>query len=198
LVGYSGVGSIGSGGAAAVGHQSLSRGGTDRNDVASLLKLRNQALRKNNKLAGDYDVQLAKNLWVLPIAAGQYQLTGRFGDVSGLWRTVHTGLDFACPTGTPIHAIANGTITFVGWDGAYGNKTVETLADGTEIWYAHQNSFGTQVGAIVRQGDVIGYVGATGNTTGPHVHIEVRPGGGDPVDPDPAFREHGVNPDASQ
>ena len=179
-------------------HESLSRGGGGRDSIAALLKLRDAALRKGNEQAQVYDDQLAKNMWVLPITAGTYQLTGRFGQVSGLWATVHTGLDFACPTGTPIHAIANGTITFVGWDGPYGNKTVETLADGTEIWYAHQNAFGTQVGATVRQGQVIGYVGSTGNTTGPHVHIEVRPGGGDPVDPDPAFREHGINPDAHQ
>lgn len=191
--GFSGSGSVGSG-----AHQSLSRGGTDRNDIASLMKQRDDALQASNRSANAYDDQLAKNLWVLPIQAGGYHLTGRFGDVSGLWRTIHTGLDFACPTGTPIHAIANGTITFVGWDGSYGNKTVETLADGTEIWYAHQSAFGTQVGATVRQGETIGFVGSTGNTTGPHVHIEVRPGGGDPVDPDPAFKEHGVDPDANQ
>ncbi|MCL2614556.1 MAG: M23 family metallopeptidase [Nocardioidaceae bacterium] len=142
--------------------------------------------------------QIAQNRWVLPITAGGYHLTARFGQCSGLWQACHTGLDFACPTGTPIHALADGVINFASWDGSYGNKTAETLADGTEIWYAHQNAFNVHVGEHVVQGQIIGYVGSTGNTTGPHVHIEVRPGGGDPVDPDPAFVQHGVNPDANQ
>lgn len=136
--------------------------------------------------------QIAKNLWVLPTVG--YHLTARFGQSSGLWSHLHTGLDFAAPTGTPIFAIANGVITFTGYDGSYGNKTVETLPDGTEIWYAHQSEIGVHVGEKVLQSEQIGRIGATGNVTGPHVHIEVRPGGGDPVDPYPAFIYHGVTP----
>jgi murein DD-endopeptidase MepM/ murein hydrolase activator NlpD len=136
--------------------------------------------------------QIAQNLWVLPTVG--YHLTARFGQSSGLWAHYHTGLDFAAPQGTPIFAIANGVITFTGWDGSYGNKTVETLPDGTEIWYAHQSEIGVKVGDKVVQGSQIGRIGSTGNVTGPHVHIEVRPGGGDPVDPYPAFLYHGVTP----
>jgi murein DD-endopeptidase MepM/ murein hydrolase activator NlpD len=136
--------------------------------------------------------QIAKNLWVLPTVG--YHLTARFGQSSGLWAHYHTGLDFAAPSGTPIYAIANGVITFTGYDGSYGNKTVETLPDGTEIWYAHQSEIGVKVGEKVVQSSQIGRIGSTGNVTGPHVHIEVRPGGGDPVDPYPAFLYHGVTP----
>ena len=113
---------------------------------------------------------------------------------SGLWASVHTGLDFAAPTGTPIYAVAGGVITETGWDGSYGNKTVERLPDGTELWYAHQSSIGVKVGQQVLGGQTIGAVGSTGNTTGPHVHLEVRPGGGDPVDPYQALVFHGVTP----
>jgi murein DD-endopeptidase MepM/ murein hydrolase activator NlpD len=94
--------------------------------------------------------------------------------------------------------VASGTITETGWAGAYGNRTVETLPDGTELWYAHQVRFGSTPGEKVTEGQVIGYVGSTGNTTGPHVHLEVRPGGGDPVDPDTALKAHGIDPDANQ
>ena len=80
------------------------------------------------------------------------------------------------------------------YDGAYGNKTVIRLDDGTELWYCHQNAFAVSVGDTVLQGETIGYVGSTGHVTGPHVHIEVHPGGGDPVDPYPAFQQHGVTP----
>jgi hypothetical protein len=135
--------------------------------------------------------QIAKNLWVLPTVG--YHLTARFGQV-GLWSSIHTGLDFAAPSGTPIYAIANGVITDAGYDGSYGNKTVETLPDGTEIWYCHQTTIGVSVGDKVIQSSQIGTVGSTGHTTGPHVHIEVRPGGGDPVDPYPEFIYHGVTP----
>jgi len=135
--------------------------------------------------------QIAKNLWVLPTVG--YHLTARFGQ-TGLWSSFHTGLDFAAPTGTPIFAVANGVITDAGYDGSYGNKTVETLPDGTEIWYCHQTTIGVSVGDKVIQSSQIGTVGSTGHTTGPHVHIEVHPGGGDAVDPYPEFLLHGVTP----
>ena len=138
--------------------------------------------------------QIALNVWHLPTV--NFVLTARFGQVSGLWSSVHTGLDFAAATGTPIFAVANGVITQTGLAGPYGNLTVETLTDGTgtEIYYAHQSEIDVHVGQTVTGGQMIGRVGATGNTTGPHVHIEVRPGGGDPVDPYPAFIAHGVTP----
>jgi murein DD-endopeptidase MepM/ murein hydrolase activator NlpD len=135
--------------------------------------------------------QIAKNLWVLPTVG--YHLTARFGQ-TGLWSSIHTGLDFAAPSGSPIYAIANGVVTSAGYDGAYGNKTVETLPDGTEIWYCHQSTIGVDVGDKIIQSEQIGTLGSTGHVTGPHVHIEVRPGGGDPVDPYPEFLYHGVTP----
>lgn len=168
------------------------------NQAADAAAQRAVTLNQLDTKAAARDKWMAANQWGLPVQAGVYHLTGRFGDVSGLWATVHTGLDFACPTGTPIHAVAGGTITDIGWAGSYGNRTVETLPDGTELWYAHQSRFGATVGEKVTEGEVIGYVGATGNTTGPHVHLEVRPGGGDPVDPDPALKAHGIDPDANQ
>jgi len=153
---------------------------------------RNAALATLAKSAQARADQIAKNLWVLP--ASGYRLTARFGQSSGLWSHNHTGLDFAAPSGTAIRAIANGVVTDAGYDGAYGYKTVVTLADGTEIWYCHQAEIGVSVGQKVVQGNQIGRIGSSGNVTGPHLHIEVRPGGGDPVDPYPAFLFHGVNP----
>jgi len=132
------------------------------------------------------------NQWTLPVDG--YHLTATFGQSSSLWASVHTGLDFAAPSGTPIHAIANGVVTSVGYDGAYGNKTVITLDDGTELWFCHQTSFVVAEGDVVRAGELIGYVGSTGNVTGPHLHLEVRPGAGDPVDPYEALRVHGLQP----
>lgn len=130
--------------------------------------------------------------WVLPMTS--YRLTGRFGDRSSLWATVHTGLDFAARTGTPIRAVASGAVTAAGWAGPYGLRTIVLLPDGTEIWYCHQSRIDVGVGDRVERGDRIGAVGSTGNVTGPHLHLEVRPGGGAPVDPVGAFAQHGVYP----
>jgi murein DD-endopeptidase MepM/ murein hydrolase activator NlpD len=138
--------------------------------------------------------QIKLHQWVLPVQPGVYHLTARFGQYSYLWSNMHTGLDFAAPTGTPIMAVAGGTISDVGYSGAFGNRTIETLPDGTQLWYCHQNEFGTSVGATVKPGQVIGYVGSTGNVTGPHLHLEVHPGGGDAVDPYTALIVHGLQP----
>ena len=137
---------------------------------------------------------LAKRAWRLPVTKGAYHLTARFGWCSGLWGHCHTGLDFAAPTGTPIHAVAGGTITKTGWAGAYAYRTVEKLPDGTELWYAHQSSIGVEPRQKVSAGQEIGRVGSTGNTTGPHVHLEVRPRKDDPVDPYKALVAHGLHP----
>jgi murein DD-endopeptidase MepM/ murein hydrolase activator NlpD len=139
-----------------------------------------------------YATEVAKNAWQLPLAS--YSLSSRFGECSALWSACHTGLDFSAPSGSPIYAVANGVVTEVGYDGSYGNKTVVQLEDGTELWYCHQSSFGVSVGETVVGGQTIGYVGSTGNSTGPHLHLEVRPGAGDPVDPYSALIAHNVNP----
>jgi murein DD-endopeptidase MepM/ murein hydrolase activator NlpD len=157
-------------------------------------KQRDQVLSTLRGKAEKQAAEIKRHQWVLPITPGVYHLTARFGDYSALWADFHTGLDFAAPTGTPIMAVAAGKITDVAYSGAYGNRTVETLPDGTELWYCHQNEFGTQVGASVTPGEVIGYVGSTGNVTGPHLHLEVHPGGGDAVDPYPALVAHGLYP----
>ena len=154
-------------------------------------KERNAALAKFAKQAEQQAAKIALNQWVLPVEG--YHLTAEFGDY-GLWASYHTGLDFAADTGTPIHAVANGVVTSAAYDGSYGNKTVLTLEDGTELWFCHQNEFAVSEGDVVRAGDLIGYVGSTGNVTGPHLHLEVRPGAGDPVDPYAALVVHGLQP----
>jgi murein DD-endopeptidase MepM/ murein hydrolase activator NlpD len=152
---------------------------------------REAKLAEIRKAAEKQAAKIKENKWLLPLDA--YQITATFGQY-GLWASYHTGLDFNGNTGDPIHAIANGTVTSTGYDGAYGNKTVVTLDDGTEIWYCHQTAIYVSVGERVNGRDVIGTVGATGNVTGSHLHLEVRPGGGGPVDPFQAFVEHGIVP----
>ncbi|WP_221348610.1 M23 family metallopeptidase [Streptomyces beigongshangae] len=135
---------------------------------------------------------LAKQ-YTLPTSS--YTITSTYGQAGALWSSgQHTGLDFAAPTGTPLKAVHSGTITEAGWSGSYGYRTVLTLDDGTEVWYAHQSSIGVSVGQKVSTGDVIGRVGATGNVTGAHLHLEVYTSGGAPVDPMAWLRGNGLNP----
>ena len=104
----------------------------------SQARQRNAALAQFAKQAEAQADKIALNQWVLPVEG--YHLTASFGQSSGLWATTHTGLDFAAPEGTPIRAIANGVVTSTGYDGSYGNKTVVTLEDGTELWFCHQSA----------------------------------------------------------
>ena len=155
---------------------------------------RDQALKdlaqKVDQQSAELEKEKQKNQWVVPVTG--YSLTARFGQSSALWSRSHTGLDFAGPSGTTIVSIAAGTVKSAGYEGAYGNRTVVTLTDGTEVWYAHQSRVAVKAGDQVDPGQVIGYTGSTGNVTGPHLHLEIRPGGGGPVNPEPVLAEHGV------
>jgi murein DD-endopeptidase MepM/ murein hydrolase activator NlpD len=126
--------------------------------------------------------------------AASYTVTSTYMQAGSMWSSgYHTGLDLAAPTGTLLKAVHSGTVTEAGWSGSYGYRTVLTLEDGTEIWYCHQSSINVSVGQKVATGDVIGRVGATGNVTGPHLHLEVHPGGGNGVDPRAWLADRGVN-----
>ncbi|WP_328318333.1 M23 family metallopeptidase [Streptomyces sp. NBC_00388] len=139
--------------------------------------------------------RLAKLAASYSLPVSSYTLTSRFNDGGSMWSSGHhTGLDFAAPTGTPIKAVHSGTVKSAGWAGAYGYRTVLTLDDGTELWFCHQSSLSVSAGQKVSTGEVIGRVGATGNVTGPHVHLEVRPGGGDPIDPMTWLQGKGLTP----
>jgi len=108
-----------------------------------------------------------------------YVITSRYG-----WRRsgFHTGIDYAAPTGTPIYACADGVVTCAAWTGNYGYLIKVQHGGGVETYYAHCSKFNCEVGDNVKQGDLIGYVGSTGNSTGPHVHLEIRYNGST-VDP---------------
>ena len=159
-----------------------------RQQAQQLLKAQAEIKKSINKV----NKAAVANQWVLPVTG--YHLTARFGQRSGLWSTVHTGLDFAGPSGSTIVSVAAGVVKSTGYEGAYGNRTVITLRDGTDIWYCHQSRIAVTVGQTVDPGEVIGYTGSTGNVTGPHLHLEVHPHGGGPVDPEPVLRQHGINP----
>jgi murein DD-endopeptidase MepM/ murein hydrolase activator NlpD len=141
--------------------------------------------------AAAHTARLSPGPLVAPVA-GSTVGTAFGQSTDSYWAHLHTGQDFAAPTGATVVAVGNGSITSAGWAGAYGYRVVQTLTDGTELWYCHLSAVGVGAGEVAA-GRPIGRVGATGsNVTAPHLHLEVRPGGGEPVDPATWFAEHGL------
>ncbi|MFO7152021.1 MAG: peptidoglycan DD-metalloendopeptidase family protein [Bacillota bacterium] len=102
------------------------------------------------------------------------RITSRFGNRGGEY---HTGLDIANSTGTPVRAAGSGVVTFAGRSGGYGNLVIINHGGGVETYYAHLSTISVSKGDNVSSGQVIGKVGTTGRTTGPHLHFEVRVNG---------------------
>jgi murein DD-endopeptidase MepM/ murein hydrolase activator NlpD len=90
------------------------------------------------------------------------------------WGRMHTGIDIAARGGTPIVAAKAGEVIYVGWLGGYGNTVLVDHGDGVATLYAHQSRLAAAEGQVVNQGDVVGFVGTTGHSTGNHLHFEVR------------------------
>ncbi|MGW0629355.1 M23 family metallopeptidase [Streptomyces sp. NPDC002758] len=130
---------------------------------------------------------------VLPVAGATI---GTGYHVAGsMWSSgYHTGVDFVVPTGTSLKAVGAGTVVSAGWGGAYGNQVVIKLADGYYAQYAHLSQLSVSAGQTVTAGQQVGFSGATGNVTGPHLHFEIRttPNYGSDVDPVAYLRSHGV------
>jgi len=101
-------------------------------------------------------------------------ITSRYGESSRLRQSTHTGLDISATTGTDIKAVASGTVTCAKYSGAYGNLVKIDHGNGVETWYGHTSKMYVKVGQEVKAGDVIAAVGSTGNSTGPHLHLEIR------------------------
>ncbi|MEU8332883.1 M23 family metallopeptidase [Micromonospora sp. NPDC048839] len=127
--------------------------------------------------------------WVNPMPGAE--VTSCYGQ---RWGTLHAGIDLALPSGTPIRAAAAGTVTQAGdaSDG-YGNSVFIDHGNGYLTHYAHQSRIAVTVGQAVKAGQVIGYEGATGDATGPHLHFEVHQGMWNQIDPAPFMRSHGVD-----
>jgi murein DD-endopeptidase MepM/ murein hydrolase activator NlpD len=138
--------------------------------------------------------QASSDGYVLPVSGAS--IGTPYHQSGSMWSSgYHTGTDFVVPTGTPVHAIADGQVVYAGWGGAYGNRVVIKHADGKYSQYAHLSSLSVSAGQSVSSDQQIGLSGATGNVTGPHLHFEVRTGPdyGSDVDPVAYLREHGVN-----
>ncbi|WP_406507191.1 M23 family metallopeptidase [Streptomyces sp. NBC_00212] len=153
------------------------------------LKARQDAEKKKKEDAAAAK-EAARPKFVLPVT--QKGLSAYYGQAGVNWMSVHTGIDFPVSYGTPVMSAIDGTVR-TQWNSAYGNMAIVTGADGTETWYCHLSSTKIRSGPV-KAGDVIAYSGNSGNSTGPHLHFEVRPGGGSSIDPLPWLRSHDLDP----
>jgi murein DD-endopeptidase MepM/ murein hydrolase activator NlpD len=139
------------------------------------------------KAAAKAKIEREGKRWVMPIEGATF--TSGYGM---RWGRMHWGNDFGTPVGTPLRAMSRGTVTFVGHHGNMGNLVRITYWDGTETYYAHMSRFSASPGDSVMPGDVVGYTGNSGRSTGPHLHLEIHPGGGGPVNPAPWLAKMGL------
>ncbi len=135
--------------------------------------------------------------WVDPVK--NYKLTASFAQNGGMWASKHSGQDFAVPIGTNVVATHGGTVVKAGGNGAgdgpaYGNAIVIKHGNGTYSQYAHLSKINVKIGQIVKTGQSIAKSGNTGNSSGPHLHFEIRttPNYGSAVDPVSFLRSKGV------
>ncbi|WP_254878649.1 M23 family metallopeptidase [Streptomyces sp. NA04227] len=130
--------------------------------------------------------------WVAPV--DEYRLSAGFDSAGARWSHRHTGQDFAVPIGTPVHAAGEGKVVRVACGGGFGIQVVIAHPNGYFTQYAHLAAPAVEEGERVRSGQWIGQSGTSGNSTGPHLHFEVRltESMGSAVDPVPWMAEHGV------
>ncbi|MFI1811406.1 M23 family metallopeptidase [Streptomyces sp. NPDC020422] len=136
--------------------------------------------------------------WVKPVSS--YTLSASYNQGGAMWAHKHSGQDFAVPVGTPVKAAAAGTVVKAGPNGggdgpAYGNAIVVKHANGTYSQYAHLSKIQVHIGEKVGAGERIALSGNTGNSSGPHLHFEIRttPNYGSAVNPAAFLRSHGVS-----
>ena len=146
---------------------------------AASQKITSQLSAAQGRYAGDLPIRRGSGSMIWPVNG---QMSSPFGP---RWGRLHAGIDISAGEGTPIHAADSGRVVLMqgtGASGGYGNYTCVQHTATMSTCYAHQSRFGTSVGASVGQGQVIGYVGNTGNSFGAHLHFEVRINGA-PIDP---------------
>ncbi|KUO17352.1 M23 family metallopeptidase [Streptomyces dysideae] len=135
--------------------------------------------------------------WVDPVK--KYKLSAGYAQSGSMWKSTHSGQDFAVPSGTAVVATHGGTVAKAGGNGAgdgpaYGNAVVIKHGNGTYSQYAHLSRVEVKVGQVVKTGQRVGLSGSTGNSSGPHLHFEIRTTAdyGSSIDPVAFLRSKGV------
>jgi murein DD-endopeptidase MepM/ murein hydrolase activator NlpD len=142
---------------------------------------------ERKKLADVAKREALAHSWRLPVT--NPVLTSGFGY---RWGQLHAGEDFAVSVGTPLPSMSTGTVIFGGAESGFGNLVKIRYWDGTISYYGHMSVISVNVGESERPGQIVGQSGNTGHSTGPHLHLEIHPNGGQAVDPLPWLASHHI------
>ena len=154
----------------------------EQNQLEDLIRQRQAALEAARRARAAANQAAGGALDRLPTGGTGVSPSGFIWPIQGVltsgfgprWGRMHTGIDIADPAGTPIHAAKAGEVIYAGWLNGYGNTVVVDHGDGIATLYGHQSRIGSTEGQQLNQGDVLGFVGSTGHSTGNHLHFEVR------------------------
>lgn len=148
---------------------------TDKDTTVAALYKEMPVAKTKKKVVTTKDIDTSTSaLGIALIKPINGTITSRFGNRRG---STHTGLDIATSLGTPIKAASSGTVTYAGWKESYGYLVVVQHSDSVQTYYAHCSKIYVSDGQQVSQGETIAAVGSTGNSTGPHLHLEIRVNG---------------------
>lgn len=160
---------------------------TDRADRSTVTVVRERLAAATERRAERRAAQ--RDRWVMPIYA--FTWSAGYGEPGSMWSSgYHTGQDWTTDYGTPVYADHAGRVS-TEWSDAYGNKLVISHPDGSQAWYGHLDGYARSSG-WVHAGQLVGYVGCTGNCYGPHLHFEIHLPDGSDTDPVVWLRQHGV------
>ncbi|MCP2326575.1 murein DD-endopeptidase MepM/ murein hydrolase activator NlpD [Hamadaea flava] len=188
-----GAGIVALGAGAAMPDQKADAGALDNTGSAALAQERNAAAdqtSRNDRTGGAglaSTTVAASDAWLLPLH--DYEFTSNFGM---RWGRPHKGVDLAAPEGTPFTAVHDGTVVIAEWRGGYGNMVMIDHGNGLATVYGHSSQLLVKAGDHVKAGQVIALVGNTGQSTGPHLHLEIHVNG-EAVEPVAWFKQHGVD-----
>lgn len=170
------------------------RTGLDAKLAEQAVKLRQAELARMRQalIESKWEAQRAASAQGFVLPTYNYDITAQFGNSGRLWARNHSGLDMAAPAGTAVRAVSGGRVVEAGWAGAYGWRIRVKHWNNTETWYCHLSEMLVTNGTV-EAGERIGRVGSTGNSTGPHLHFEVRPNSGDAIDPEPWLASRGLD-----
>ncbi|MFD8693124.1 M23 family metallopeptidase [Streptomyces sp. NPDC059651] len=184
--------------AESVAQQAAAQGKAAEHTAAKKAEAKKKALAKKKAAKKAAAKKAAKLAWETPV--DHYELSASFGNDGSRWAHKHSGQDFAVPIGTKVEAAHNGTVVKAGPNGggdgpAYGNAIVIKHKNGTYSQYAHLSKIQVHIGEHVKKGEKIALSGNTGNSSGPHLHFEIRTTAnyGSAVNPVNFLHHHGIS-----
>lgn len=176
--------------AAGTSSAALLTGRTQEAERVARAAKREEILEQQRKAAAQKAKEATAKRWVDPIAGGTGKFTSAYGQ---RWGRLHAGIDLATPVGTPLRSMSKGVVIDTGRGSSSGRFVRVKFWDNTVAYYYHMSSISVSVGDELYPGDIVGRSGNSGHSYGPHLHLEIHPNGGGPINPIPWLSKRGID-----